>query len=387
MGVIGYPGRVLPQGGAINLGVQNPSTAGTQQVSANFPSLVKSNYGALPVTMPACSLFLIPPGNFAVLLGQYTFLQVYDANGQYWRIHRSPYGVPVNVSSDGVNFRLANLTGSVVSGVITNSGSGYTSAPTCTPNAGGATFRCVLGSAINTSVTITAAGTLYTLPPVLVIDPPPAGGIQATATCTISAGAVNAVTVTNQGAGYSSTPKITVVAQPGDTTGSGAILTAALITSAGVAGAADTVCAIVPVTPGTARTTVPTLAFSGGGGASAAATAIMCWTATSATSTGLTHGSNGGMALINSALTAGSATLTNPAISTGLIPIRMGFTEYRADLSTATVAAPALNDGGIHQAAAGAVGIINSDGTISGSTTWAVAMGGVSDGAYLLLLD
>jgi len=53
-------------------------------------------------------------------------------------------------------------------------------------------------------------GTGYTTAPVITIAAAPAGGVTATATCTISGGRVNSVTVTTKGSGYLTTPAITI---------------------------------------------------------------------------------------------------------------------------------------------------------------------------------
>jgi hypothetical protein len=60
-------------------------------------------------------------------------------------------------------------------------------------------------------VRINWKGTGYTTAPIITIGAPPAGGVTATATCTISGGQVNSVTVTNKGSGYLTLPAITVV--------------------------------------------------------------------------------------------------------------------------------------------------------------------------------
>ena len=61
---------------------------------------------------------------------------------------------------------------------------------------------------------IQVAGAGYISAPAITIS---GGGasVQATATCTINAGAVNSVTVTSPGVGYTSTPTVTVAAAPG----------------------------------------------------------------------------------------------------------------------------------------------------------------------------
>ncbi len=55
---------------------------------------------------------------------------------------------------------------------------------------------------------VTTAGSGYTVAPAITISG--GGGTGATATCTISGGAVNSVTITNQGSGYTSIPTVTV---------------------------------------------------------------------------------------------------------------------------------------------------------------------------------
>lgn len=237
--------------------------------------------------------FLVPSGQFIISLGNYTFLQVLDPVSQTWRTIDTSLSAHTLVHSDGTNYRLANLTGCPIGGVVTTVGSGYTDGVyvngvkndgsgatglSFTASAGGSTWTTVIGGALNTSVTITSGGSGYTYAPVLIVDAPAPGGIQATATCTISAGAINAVTVTNQGAGYASVPTITVFNDPRDTTGTGAVLTPALTGTGTLTG-------LYPNNQGTVLTATPTLTASSG---SAAATVLMNFTVT-----GLTAGDVG----------------------------------------------------------------------------------------------
>ena len=60
------------------------------------------------------------------------------------------------------------------------------------------------------TLTIAAGGSGYSSPPTLAIAAPPDGGVQATATCTVNAGAINAVTITNCGSGYAVAPTVTI---------------------------------------------------------------------------------------------------------------------------------------------------------------------------------
>ena len=378
--VIGYPGRALPTAFGV-VRSQNPSIYSQQALL--------SKWGQLPVNLAGCEAFVIPAGQYMVRLGPYTFLQILDPNLQAWmNISQGP-GIE-NVNSDGVNFRLANLTGAVIGAVITNSGSGYSNAvgstnvPTVT--AGGVTLRPIMGQSLNTTITKSNAGANYTQLPILVIDPPPAGGIQATAVCSsLSSGALGTITVTNQGGGYTSIPNVTVINGPGDTTGAGAALTAALISSAGTAGAADTVVGLLPVNSaaniGTAQTSVPSLTITNpsGGGSGLAATAIMCFAALGATTSGMTNAANGSYTVITSNVTAGSATLTNPAISTGLFNPVWGYCANQTAAGALTIIY-----GGLHQVVPTYNTSVTSNGTISGAITYTgTSVGGINDLSWL----
>lgn len=334
-----------------------------------------------PLSLPAGASELIPAGQFTVQLGPYSFLQVKDPVSSTWRTLGTATHDTKCVLSDGQNFRIANLSGCAVGAFITNVGSGYTSTPTVTASAGGSTWRAIVGGAINSTVTITTAGSGYTYAPILLIDPPPAGGVQATATCTVSGGAINAVTVVNQGAGYTTAPNITVIRDPRDTTGSGAVLTV----NSTLAGA-ETVTAILCTDHGTALTSVPTLTISGGGGASAAATAVMCFAGTGFTV------SNAGAAYSNTAfgvLTTGgivggtAGAVVNPAIGPGMFTPRQGNFSGTAAGGVVTASGSVVNDGGLYQAVP--TGLVLTSGTSAPTTVASVAItvGGVTDTSYL----
>ena len=77
------------------------------------------------------------------------------------------------------------------------------------------------------SITKVASGTGYTSAPTVVISAPPAGGIQATATVTVTGGGLNVFTITNPGYGYTSAPTISFTGGGG----SGATATAAIATN------------------------------------------------------------------------------------------------------------------------------------------------------------
>ena len=366
-------------------------------MSINFMgSGVRSSvYNAIPISLTSGQPYTVPSGQWQVLLGPYTAIQWFDPASQIWRNLENTAQVPtVILSSDGTNYRILNITGTAVGAVITNAGTGYTngiypagtgtgtaSSPTCTFTSGSgtvlATGNVIVGGAINTTVTITTAGSNYTKAPILLISAPPAGGVQATATCTISGGVINAVTVTNQGAGYTAAPTITVVNANGDTTGTGAVLTvnSTLVGS-------GTVTAITIANNGAGMTAVPTISFSPA--STTAATAVMCVTMTSISGASGTGYTNSAVAplLATSNVTAGSSVLTNPAIATGIFTPRMAY-GYATNTST-TAFTGTLIDGGLHQVASANVGLLSLGVALgSGNFTLTTAFGGVSDTVYL----
>ena len=364
-----------------------------------------------PIVLTSGEGYVVPSGQYQVVPGQYTFVQWYDPQTQMWRSLGTPVQSDAQIlSSDGTNYRLYNGTGTMVGAVITNAGTGYTNgiyppalqlgtaaAPSVTMSAAGGSILAkptlIVGGAINTTVTITSGGSGYTVAPVLTISAPPQGGVPATATCTISGGAINAVTVTNQGAGYTSAPTITVTPASGDITGANAVLTvnATLVGSGTVT--AIIVQGNVPITGtnpttytggtgGAGMTSVPTFTFLPA--STTAATAVMCFTVTTAVAqTGKTN-SNGNIGFFGSTVTAGSATLTNPAITTGLFTPRVGYTAW----STTASGGLTIVDGGLHQTVVAGIAYADiSTGTISGATT-AVAqtMGGATDISYIVAI-
>lgn len=363
------PGMLLPP----NYPVYNRNLTTT---SAGF-----SVAGAGPISLPAGASFHIPAGQFMVQPGPYSFLQAKDPITGTWRMLGTLQHGSKVVLSDGQNFRLVNLTGCAAGAFITNVGSGYTSAPTVTASAGGSTWTAIVGGAINSTVTITTAGTLYTYAPILLIDPPPAGGVQATATCTVSAGAINAVTVVNQGAGYVTAPIITVLPDPRDTTGSGGVLTVnATLTGSG------TITAVLCTDRGAPQTAVPTLAFAGGGGSSAAATAVMCFTVTgySVGTAGVAYGtSQPVLTMAVGGIVAGTAgAVVNPSIGPGVFTPRTGLITSTSTAGGALTTGGVIQDGGLFQAVPVSI-------TLAGNgvpTTQAVAtltVGGVTDTSML----
>lgn len=297
---------------------------------------------------------LLNAGWYYVKTGPYTTIQQFDPILGIWQTigGGGTSGDEGYVYSDGVNYRFANQTGCVIGALLTNGGSSYTSAPTVTASAGSSLWRAIVGGAVNTSVTVSAAGTGYTYPPIVVFSAPPAGGIQADGYCTLSGSTVSTVTVTDQGAGYASPPTISFINDPREgvnnvAQGSGA---AAVATLTG----ANTITGLLCIDHGTGtQTSLPTLSFSGGGGSSAAATAIMCWTITAYNVSATTAGSGYFTPVIVSAydnFPGTSPAYTNVTTQSKLLKTRNAFIIGAVSGTALTTVGQTVKDGGIYSA-------------------------------------
>ena len=337
------------------------------------------NGAAGPLTLAAGQTQVIPAGQFMIQPGSYTFLQAKDPITGLWRMASANPGVARFVDSDGQNYRLANLTGCPVGALMTNVGSGYTSAPTVAASAGSSAWTAVVGGAINSTVTVTTAGAGYVHPPTLVFSAPPAGGIQASGIAVVSGGAISSVTVTNQGGGYTVAPTITVVPSPLDT-----ITTTAVLTVNATLAGSGTVVGVLCTDPGVPQTSVVTLSFTGGGGASAAATVVGCYACTGFTKAvdGAGYGNAQPMLLVTGGgVTAGTpGSVVNPQLGAGI------FQPRQANISLTSTAGgiiqtsgAVINDAGLFQAVP--LGFVIAGGTGLATTTAGATMtiGGITD--------
>ena len=315
-------------------------SGGVTQGSAN-PSL-PFRVPPTPITLAGGQSYILPAGPTMVNGGPYTELQQFDGALGYWRTARLPGGAPYVVDADGANYRLFNTTGMAIGALITNGGTSYTTAPTVTASFGGSAWSAIVGGSINTTVTVTTAGA-YSYPPVLVFSDPPAGGVRASAIPVMSGTAISSVTVINAGAGYTTAPTITIVADPRETLAQGGVLTVnATLANSGV------VTAVICIDPGTTTaTSVPTLTFAGG------------TTSTVASAT----------ALMNFVVNGFTVTTTGSSLGTSL-PVLI---ESLSPFASATVAATSVDpqlDVGMHfNRAARLLGFSNSSGGLIASNT------------------
>jgi len=330
------------------------------------------------ISLPAGQVWAPPAGWYYMNTYRTIDFQRYDAVSQIWR-YAGDESIPTDVVYfDGLTTRLANTTGCVVAAIVTSGGSGYTTAPTVTPSAGAAVMTAILGGAISTVATITNAGSNYQYPPLLWFPDPPAPGVRAAGTITITSGTISAVTITEQGAGYTLPPNPVVINDYRDTVGANGAVSVA-ITGAG------TVTAVLvnnhgnPITSGT----VPTLSFSSG---AAAATAVMDWCVTSAsiTTAGSGYTNAAGSIMVTG---AGGAATATPAL-TGT-DVNVNFSRWRpANIQVTTTGAGALSaiaqivDPGRYQAVP-TPAVDAAQNSPSAAGVFTLTMGGVSGTAFL----
>ncbi len=219
--------------------------------------------------------------------------------------------VPGSATPGNIALNASTLqTGSELTGVsLTNAGSGYTSFPTATVTGGGpdavAPTVNVLGKI--SSIAVTAGGSGYTAAPTVVLVG--GGGTGATATATMSGGAVTGITIANQGSGYTSLPTVYITDASGaGVTGTGA---AASVTGIILTGLSLGSTGFDYASPG--------ITLTGGGGTGATGSAMNSTSFAIASNRGIQLAGNGGTLY----QTAGT-TLTYAGIISGAALIKAG---------------------------------------------------------------
>ena len=372
------------------------------------PGLTPSLKGAVTNVVglqPGETSVIFPAGWYMLRCGKYTVIQQLDPITGTWRCiggGGGNNGVDY-IYSDGVNYRLANLTGTVIGANITNVGSGYTTAspPILTVSGSqGAILKPIVGGAISTTVTVSHGGSNYTYPPNVQFDAPPPGGIQATGYATLTSGAVSSVTVIDQGAGYLTAPKVTFTNDYRElnpqssaiTTGAGAQARTSLTGAGTITGV---LC--LDQGQGTADGT-QTISVAGGAGSSAAFSPIFCLSITSYS----LGGTNTGWANFPLTITAADSplvtgsTYSNP--TTGQVTAIGNLQQDLIRTRPATIVAlpsggviPAATsarfvDGGIYSQKPTQIEIISAPATTPAATTGTVTMGGYNDVSYITQL-
>lgn len=267
-------------------------------------------------------VFIIPAGTWWIGSGANSFLQYLDPITGIWSGSGSYRGTQVYVKSDGANVRLANLTGCPIGAVVAGGGTGFTQATAAiTANIGGSTWQPIVGGSLSV-VSVAAAGANYTMPPIVAIPGPPAGaGAQATGYAVLANGTVASVTLSNVGAGYTTTLANAVQLLPNPADPNFGSITQASI-AVGLTNAGKITAALC-TNNGAALATLSalTLTASGGAGSGATITPAIIQVITNASATG-----GGGYSAANELTTIGGVPASVSAIGNPLVE----YTGYRA---------------------------------------------------------
>lgn len=361
-----------------------------------YPLPINQSYQPLgsAFELSAGAAMYIPPGWWLIRTGQYTQIQWLDPVSGAWIPITSIGSALYVITSDGADFRIINPTGLPVGALVTNVGSGYAQGTTIvTANTGGSQWRAIVGGAL-TAITVgndpagVAGGSNFTLPPLVDIPAPPAGGVQATATATLSAGAVSACTLINQGAGYTAAPVPIIRPNPFDAN-IGSITVPALTSTVGGAGQ---IAAILLTNPGAVQSgsamASTTLTVSGAG-ASATATPLFTMTITGVSfsaSGGATYSGTGvEVVALPTAAVAAAGAIVNPAISTKLFTPRLA--EIGAPIAAGAIGTAFISDGGLYLVAPTPV-VVSQQGTAAPGTASSatLTMGSSTDTVFLQAL-
>lgn len=365
---------------------------GPGQLLANpsgvYPASILPNGEILPTTntvslAPGQEL-PIPRGRYWIDPGPYCVVQFLDGVSGSWRGFNSARPSPVVVDSDGFNFRVANLTGCAVAAIVTTAGTSYVqSSTTITSSAGGSLWQAVVGGLVNTTITVSAAGAGYGVPPLVFLPPPPNPGVPASAVAVISSGTVSSITVLNQGAGYTSAPTPQILPNPSDPNFlSGSITSQA--TGVTTLVGSGTLAAVLCTNNGASFSTVPSLTVAGAG-SSGAATIVPMWTCTSIsiTSGGAGYSTTGGISSVGG-IPSAVAAHTNPAVElTGYVPRPLAAGITAATGGTITTIGT-IYDGGLFT---GTPTVFVQGGAASTNATLAAVLGSVNATCIMQKID
>ena len=329
------------------------------------------------ITLAPGQALPIPPGDWLTNTGSITIVQYLDPVSGAWLGFTPEPGVNY-VHSDGQNTRIANLTGCPIGAVITNAGTGYVAASTTiTPSAGGSTWQAIVGGAINTSVSITAAGSGYTIAPLVLVPAPPSPGIPATMTAAISSGTVSSVTVVNQGAGYLTAPTLVFQPSPYDPNYGSIVATTATCTLTGSGTLTGAIC----TNNGAAQASAPTLTVSGVG-STAAATATMLFTATGASVTAGGAGYTANTVVTSvGGVSAATPIYTNPAFEKNIAGAGRAARMSVAVSGTSITSISSVLDGGLFTGTPTTLVLTNAVATTA--ATLVLTLGSASDTSVL----
>lgn len=268
------------------------------------------------IQLKSGDIFYVPNGNFVVKSGPQSAIQWQDDYSGLWRNLDADYPGTQVLQSDGNNYRIINLSGTITGANITAAGSAYTQANTtlsfaAAPSTGvTATATPIIGGSLTFAVT--TAGSGYTQPFLIIPAPYALGGTQgmcipATANLTLSTGTISAIVTGFAGAGYLTAPLATSTltitpaqyqANPSqylygtqmvivDPVGQGAVITATLANGNAASGGLT---GMIITNPGAGYTSIPAITVSSATGSSATAVSLPSFSLTGVTVGGTNTG-------------------------------------------------------------------------------------------------
>lgn len=319
----------------------------------------------------------IPPGQQFVSPGPYSFFQYLDPINGGWRGFNTARSADGGFFwSDGVNYRLANLTGCPVAAVVTVGGSGYVAASTTvTASSGGSTWQPIVGGMVSLN-TISVAGSGYGIAPLLFIQEPPFPGVQATGHTVITGGSVSSIVLDNVGAGYINTPSAVIIPSPYDP--NLPTLPVQAVAAFGIIGSGSITAVICTDNGAPTGASAPTLTVSGVG-TGASVIAVQCLTITSGSvAAGGAGFTGGGGGITVGGLTTAVPEWVNPAIQlTGAIPRQAQFGFFSTGGSLISIST--IYDGGLFFGTPEVLAVAGSGNLQTGSASVTVVLGSATD--------
>jgi hypothetical protein len=199
-----------------------PATATAQVQNGNVTAILINNSGSGYTSNPTVTIAAPPAGGTnASAVAQFSGFSVQNVSiadgglgytGNPTVVFDQP-NLPGGTRAQGIA-TIDPTTGKLIGFTITNPGSGYTSAPGITLNAGsGATADASFSGRIVTGIQILDGGANYDVAPLVRISG--GGGSGAEATATVLNGRIASINLTNSGSGYTSAPNVELISGEG----------------------------------------------------------------------------------------------------------------------------------------------------------------------------
>lgn len=204
------PDQSATGGMASTLPGYGPNTRTVMQIKVNSGSCTPYDPAPLTAALPAA------------------YGQILNVSGERYQekpvvgetVYNQPFGMNFNDnyaristgSGSEPNFTFQDGNPSHVALTLGNPGTGYTTAPTVTigaPPAGGVQATATASLSVS-AITVTNQGNQYTSTPTVSLSAPSLGGVQATARATVTNRRVTAITILNPGYGYAKAPTVTI---------------------------------------------------------------------------------------------------------------------------------------------------------------------------------